>query len=102
MYADTVRRYINYSNIKKERVVDLYSRFDNRRKAVGKTIKVRWDTWVAKQLPNSEISVDFVEDFKVVKRDSTEVSYVVHCFVTFDRDGKIVSVLEDLLQKARK
>jgi serine/threonine protein phosphatase PrpC len=102
MYADTVRRYINYSNIKKERVVDLYSRFDKKRNAVGKTIKVRWDTWVAKQLPNSEISVDFVEDFKVVKRDSTEVSYVVHCFVTFDRDGKIVSVLEDLLQKARK
>ena len=102
MYADTVRRYINYSNIKKERVVDLYSRFDKKRNAVGKTIKVRWDTWVTKQLPNSEISVGFVEDFKVVKRDSTEVSYVVHCFVTFDRDGKIVSILEDLLQEARK
>lgn len=101
MYADTVRRYINYTNLSKEEVLERYSRFDSKRKAIEKHLSFRKNTLTTKRLPNDEMSVDFVEDFKVVRQDTTEVSYVVHLFLTFDKDGKIISVLEDLLQEAR-
>lgn len=101
MYADTVRRFINYTNISKEKAVELLGNFDNKRGSVDKHLNVQWETWGCRQLPNGDVSVDFIEDFKVVKQDSTEVSYLVHCFMTFDTNGKIVSVLEDLLQSGK-
>lgn len=101
MYADTVRRFINYTDISKEKAVELLGNFDNKRGSVDKHLDVQWETWGCRQLPNGDVSVDFVEDFKVVKQDSTEVSYLVHCFMTFDTNGKIVSVLEDLLQSGK-
>ncbi|MBR3557523.1 MAG: serine/threonine-protein phosphatase [Bacteroidales bacterium] len=102
MYADTVRRFINYTNISKEKAVALIEDFDDKRGVTDKHLNVQWETWGCRQLPNGDVSVDFVEDFKVVKQDSTEVSYLVHCFMTFDTNGKIVSVLEDLLQSGEK
>lgn len=101
MYADTVRRFINYTDISKEKAVELLGNFDNKRGSVDKQLNVQWEIWGCRQLPNGDVSVDFVEDFKVVKQDSTEVSYLVHCFMTFDTNGKIVSVLEDLLQSGK-
>jgi len=99
MFADTVRRYINYTNQSKDEVIAFYRRFDSKRNAIEKHLTVRKNTLTFKRLPNDEVSVDFVEDFKIVKKDSTEVSYVVHRFVTFDKEGKIVSILEDLLPR---
>ncbi len=101
MYADTVRRFINYTDISKEKAVALIEDFDDKRGVTDKHLDVQWETWGCRQLPNGDVSVDFVEDFKVVKQDSTEVSYLVHCFMTFDTNGKIVSVLEDLLQSSK-
>lgn len=101
MYADTVRRFINYTDISKKKAVALIGDFDDEREVTDKQLNVQWETWVCRQLPNGDVSVDFVEDFKVVKQDSTEVSYLVHCFMTFDTNGKIVSVLEDLLQSSK-
>ncbi len=101
MYADTVRRFINYTNISKKKAVALIEDFDDKRGVTDKHLDVQWETWGCRQLPNGDVSVDFVEDFKVVKQDSTEVSYLVHCFMTFDTNGKIVSVLEDLLQSGK-
>lgn len=101
MYADTVRRFINYTNISKKKAVALIGDFDDKRGVTDKQLNVQWETWACRQLPNGDVSVDFVEDFKVVKQDSTEVSYLVHCFMTFDTNGKIVSVLEDLLQSSK-
>ena len=101
MYADTVRRYINYTNQNKRKVINFYSSFDSGRNAIGKHISLRKNTLTTKNLPNGEVFVDYVEDFKVVKQDSTEVSYVVHRIVTFDKEGKIVSVLEDVLPQSK-
>ena len=101
MYADTARS-ISYTNLSKEKVMDLYSRFDSQQEAIEKHLSVRENTLTTKRLPNGEVFVDYVEDFKVVKQDSTELSFVVHRIVTFDKEGKIVSVLEDLLQSSEK
>lgn len=97
MYADTVRRYINYTNISKERAVELFKEFDKKRNAIDKEINVRWETFTAKQLPNGEVSVDFVENVRIVKQDSLEVLYVTHRIVTFNEKGEVVSILEDVL-----
>ena len=101
MYADTARS-ISYTNLSKEKVMDLYSRFDSQQEAIEKHLSVRENTLTTKRLPNGEVFVDYVEDFKGVKQDSTELSFVVHRIVTFDKEGKIVSVLEDLLQSSEK
>lgn len=99
MYADTVRRYINAKNLTNAQVINKIKQYDNDRKIISKQLSVRWNTLTKKQLPNGEVMVDFVEDYKTINKDSTEASYVVHYLLTFDRDGKIVSVLEDLLQE---
>ena len=101
MYADTVRRYINYTNISNERAVDLFKLYDKQRNAIEKELSVQWNTWTCKRLPNGEISVDFIENVKIVKQDSSEVLYVTHRIVTFDNERKIVSVLEDVLPESK-
>lgn len=101
MYADTVRRYINYTNISNERAVELFKQYDKQRNALEKELSVQWDTWTVKRLPNGEISVDFIENVKIVKQDSSEVLYVTHRIVTFNNERKIVSVLEDVLPKSK-
>lgn len=62
------------------------------------------DTWTTNQNPNGEASVDYVEDysFDIIDTFKTKFSkYELLYHVTFDKDGKIVSIYYDELSKSR-
>jgi|GEM_PF-146793 Serine/threonine protein phosphatase len=98
LYASHLRRYFDAHNISNQKVIKKHRNYDNRYGVIGKSINIRWDTWEAKQLPNGEVSIDFVEDYGIDRIDTTKKSkYVLNYHVIFDRDGKIVSIYYDEL-----
>ena len=103
-FADHVQRYIKHYNMSNEDVVKCHKMYDRQFGVTNKRVSVRWDTWTTNQNPNGEASVDYVEDysFDIIDTFKTKFSkYELLYHVTFDKDGKIVSIYYDELSKSR-
>lgn len=103
-FADHVQRYIKHYNMSNEDVVKCHKMYDGQFGVTNKRVSVRWDTWTTNQNPNGEASVDYVEDysFDIIDTFKTKFSkYELLYHVTFDKDGKIVSIYYDELSKSR-
>lgn len=100
LYAAQVRRYFNKTDISNATVVKSFKNYDQKFGVSGKHVNVRWETWETELLPNGEMLVDFIEDYKNDILDSTKSKksdYVLHYHVVLDQEGKIVSIYYDEL-----
>lgn len=99
-YAAQVRRYFKATDISNAKVVRDFKNYDQRFGVSGKHVNIRWETWATELLPNGEMLVDFIEDYKNDIIDSTKSKksdYVLHYHVILDKEGKIVSIYYDEL-----
>ena len=100
LYAAQVRRYFNKTDISNATVVKSFKNYDQKFGVSGKHVNIRWETWETELLPNGEMLVDFIEDYKNDILDSTKSKksdYVLHYHVVLDQEGKIVSIYYDEL-----
>lgn len=99
-YAAQVRRYFKATDISNAKVVRDFKNYDRKFGVSGKHVNIRWETWETELLPNGEMLVDFIEDYKNDIVDSTKSKksdYVLHYHVILDQEGKIVSIYYDEL-----
>lgn len=99
-YAAQVRRYFKATDISNAKVVRDFKNYDRKFGVSGKHVNIRWETWETELLPNGEMLVDFIEDYKNDIVDSTKSKksdYVLHYHVILDKEGKIVSIYYDEL-----
>lgn len=99
-YAAQVRRYFKATDISNAKVVRDFKNYDQKFGVSGKHVSIRWETWETELLPNGEMLVDFIEDYKNDIVDSTKSKksdYVLHYHVILDKEGKIVSIYYDEL-----
>ena len=99
-YAAQVRRYFKATDISNAKVVRDFKNYDQKFGVSGKHVNIRWETWETELLPNGEMLVDFIEDYKNDIVDSTKSKksdYVLHYHVILDKEGKIVSIYYDEL-----
>lgn len=99
-YAAQVRRYFKATDISNAKVVRDFKNYDQKFGVSGKHVNIRWETWETELLPNGEMLVDFIEDYKNDIIDSTKSKksdYVLHYHVILDKEGKIVSIYYDEL-----
>lgn len=99
-YAAQVRRYFKATDISNAKVVRDFKNYDQKFGVSGKHVNIRWETWETELLPNGEVLVDFIEDYKNDIVDSTKSKksdYVLHYHVILDKEGKIVSIYYDEL-----
>ncbi|MBR4646460.1 MAG: serine/threonine-protein phosphatase [Bacteroidales bacterium] len=99
-YAAQVRRYFKATDISNAKVVRDFKNYDRKFGVSGKHVNIRWETWKTELLPNGEMLVDFIEDYKNDIVDSTKSKksdYVLHYHVILDKEGKIVSIYYDEL-----
>lgn len=98
VFAPHVRRYINAFDKSNQEVVNIHKKYDNRFGVTGKHVTIRMETWESTLLPDGELSVDFIEDYRIDRIDTTLKSqYVLYYHVQLDPDGKIVSIYYDEL-----
>ena len=99
-FAAQVRRYFKSTDISNAKVVRDFKNYDQKFGVSSKHVNIRWETWETELLPNGEMLVDFIEDYKNDILDSTKSKksdYVLHYHVVLDQEGKIVSIYYDEL-----
>ena len=99
-YAAQVRRYFKATDISNAKVVRDFKNYDQKFGVSGKHVNIRWETWETELLPDGEMLVNFIEDYKNDIVDSTKSKksdYVLHYHVILDKEGKIVSIYYDEL-----
>lgn len=102
LFASHVRRYIDSDSLSNSEVINMHRNYDEKYGVLGKHVNVRWETWEELQLADGEVSVNYVEDYNIDRKDTTKKSkFVLKYYVTFDKDGKIVSIYYDELPKSR-
>ena len=101
-YATNVRRYHNSYNISNKKVMENYVNYDKMFGVNGKHISVRWNTLEVQNLPSGEVSVVYVEDFSIDRKDKNKYSkFVLEKHVDLDKDYKIVSIYDVQLEKSK-
>lgn len=101
VFADQVRQYYRAKDKSNAEVVEFHKKYDARYGVTNKHISIRWDTWETETLPNGETIADFVEDYQIDRVDTTKkMLFELYYHVTFDPNGKIVSIYYDDLTKA--
>ncbi|WP_410877817.1 serine protease [Myroides sp. DW712] len=99
-YKPHMYRYYSKYNISVDEVIDLakdYNKTFNIRKV---NHKIRWDTFRVKRIDGYYV-LDYVMDYSLDRYDRNKDSYfVLHIVMLLDANSKIVSVYENILDKA--
>lgn len=102
LFASHVRRYIDADSLSNSEVIKKHRIYDEKYGVIGKRVNIRWETWEEIQLADGEVSVNYIEDYNIDRKDTTKQSkFILKYYVIFDKEGKIVSIYYDELQKSK-
>lgn len=102
LFASHVRRYIDADSLSNSEVIKKHRIYDEKYGVIGKRVNIRWETWEEIQLADGEVSVNYIEDYNIDRKDTTKQSkFILKYYVIFDKEGKIMSIYYDELQKSK-
>ena len=92
LYAPQVRKYCDSCNLSNNQVIEKYKNYDRKFGVNSKHSDIRWETLKLIQLPDYEIFVEYIEDYKIDRKDTTKPSnFVLLKHIVLDTNAKIVS-----------
>jgi len=102
-FARNVERYHDAYNLTNTAVVGKFKNYDKKFGVYDKQVSVRWNTLKINRLPDNELSVVFVEDCSIDRKDKTKFSvFVLEEHIILDKDYRIKSIYDVQLEKRRK
>lgn len=98
VYSDKVSRYHNAYGLSNSEVVEKYKNYDKKFGVYGKHINVRWNTLQIERISDDELSVIYVEDYRIDRYDTSQCSiYILKHHLILDSDYKIKSIYDNHL-----
>ena len=102
LYADNVNRFHDMYNVSNAEVIEHCRNYDATFKVISKHSDVRWNTLQINGISPDEISVVYVEDYTIERKDKSKYSkFVLEKHLILDRTYRITSVYDVQLSKSR-
>ena len=102
VYSDNVLRFHSKYNLTNDEVIDICKQYDETFAVTSKQTSVRWETLKVKRLSDDDLSVVYVEDYKIERKDKSKYSnFVIEKHILLDKNYRIKSVYDEQLSRSR-
>jgi len=102
VYSNNILRFHSKYNLTNEEVVDICKQYDETFAVTSKHTSVRWETLKVKRLSDDDLSVVYVEDYSIDRKDKSKYSnFVIEKHLLLDKNYRIKSIYDEQLSKSR-
>jgi len=101
IYSDTILRFHSKYNLTNEKVMEISKQYDETFAVTGKHTSVNWETLEMKRLSDDDLSVVYVEDYRIEREDKSKYSnFVIEKHILLDKNYRIKSVYDKVISKS--
>ena len=97
MYAPRLKRYFGKYDVDRVAAMAEAKQYDEKYQVLGKKAQVRWNTLDIKRTDNNNITVSYILDYVLERRNKEKpTEYVLNINLELDANNQIVSICEDV------
>ena len=101
VYADKVERYFDAYDQTNAEVIKHNEKYDATFKVTGKHTSVRWETLKVERLSDGDLSVVYIEDYSIDRKDKSKYSkFVLEKHLILNKQYKIKSIYDVPLDRS--